>query len=555
MAQHNKLVNGGDESGSYKENNCFRSESKGFDSRRLSKGPAKDMATLREELKQEQQKSIKKYGEAIMKRDQETTISVENLRKARHPPNALDLQSVQAADSQACTNKRMPGANDTLQAARAPGSWLQGDESTARNSKLMDVWDNTSEISGDEDTMSIDSTAPMRDGKTINRRRPGDAPTFAGWNGDTIPTPINWHTEPTFNNSSDSFLKAFHQWLEGVNLQTMGPSESGPPRQVLDLNVVRRGDLHADGLTFVPKEKLKIPIGGEHRYGYNVQDADEVQWRLNESTEHDWKDWGKLDPGDGENAEHGEETAEILCRNMNAHWAKERAEKLRQAHRNRIQADEIRFATDVQENNMVPKANIYIRPAIRADLNQILFIFNSYVENSARTSELEKIQLSEMHDRLDDSENENLPFLVAVLKDFKKTKHTAARTTSTEKVVGYGLATDFCLPDRAEKFTAELELYVHPEWLHKKLGSCLLDKLLEVCDRGYIRRQGYIFHSDEPKKYYPGGDRDLLSLVFVLRYWQSRDDLEYEGIKVWLSEFDFEEKGVLERVGIKKGRM
>lgn len=524
------------------------------DPRGSTKGAAKDIAALREELEKEKQKSIQRYGQVIMKKDQEITTSNDSLHKARQAPTAYAPPLVEAQESQTYADEPLFNANHTLQATHDPEARSRG-ERKPRRSKLINVWGTTTDSSDDAETMSADSITPMHHGKFPDRRRSGVGIALPGWDSNPVPPPVDWQTEAIFNNSSSAFFQGFQKWLENVCSQTMPLDAPSSRRRVLDLTVVPWEDLHADGLALVPKQMLKIPRGEEQRYGYTTKDAEEFQNRSHDMDEHDWEDWGKLDPKDEQNAEHGEETAEMLCRNMNAHWAKERAEKLRRAQQNKIQADSIRFAADVQENKMVPKANIYIRPAIRADIPQVLFIFNSYVENSARTSELEKIQLSEMQGRLDDSANERLPFLVAILKDFKSTKHTAAHTTNIERVVGYGLATDFCLSDRAEKYTAELELYVHQEWLHKKIGSCLLDKLLEVCDGGYIRRQGYFFHSDEPSKYYPGGSRDLMSLVFVFRFFYQREESEFERVKNWLAEFDFEEKGLFDHVGMKKGRM
>lgn len=552
MSPHNSVSSGRSSNSSASRSGTRKPKASTANEQQPSKGPPKNMAAIREQLKQVQGKAIRDLGEVIKNKEKEKdfTISTETLHKARVAPEHSASQPMNATANSTYPDGLANGTNNVAQ------SWSQDYVATPR-SKLVEEWRIGSDDSGDAENAenaSIDSTTPMKHGELPDKNTGGPEFAPAGWNGNVLPN-IVWHTEPTFYNSSSSFLKAFHRWLEDVNTETLPDKGSGSQRQQLDHESVFKKDWHADGLSLIPRERLTIPSGREHLYGYTMTDPDEFRHNSRDNGRPTWEDWGKLDPKDEQNTAHREETAAILCRNLNAHWVKEQADKIKNAQRHKIHADSIRYATEVQENTMVPKTNIYIRPAVRADLDQILSIFNSYVESHSRTSELEKIQVVEMEDRLADCENEQLPFLVAILKDFKSTRHTAARTTQVERVVGYGLATDFCLPDRAEKFTAELELYVHQEWVHKKIGSCLLDKLLEVCDPGYIRRQGYFFHSDDPSRYYPGGNRNLLSLVFVIRYFRNRDEAELEGIKKWLAEFEFEQTGVLERVGVKKGKI
>ncbi|KAL9625397.1 MAG: hypothetical protein Q9160_000460 [Pyrenula sp. 1 TL-2023] len=513
------------------------------------KQPPKDKATIKEQLRQAQDRKIREIGEVIKNKEKEKdyTISPDILHKARIVPEHLASEPLDAAANLMYSNGP---SNDTDNVTQ---SWYQ-DHITTPGSKLSDEWRIGSDDSVDAETASIDSVTPMRHGELPEKKKGGPELGPAGLDGNVLPTVV-WHTEPTFHNNSTFFQNLFNSWLQNVCNQTMPAEGSGSHRQQLDCETIFEKDWHPDGLSLVPRDRLVIPNGGEYLYGYDMTDRDQFGHNSRDTGRPTWEDWGKLDPKDDQNKAHGGETAAFLCRNMMGHRAKEKADKLKASQRYSDRARSIRYATEVQENSMVPKTNIYIRPAIRADLDQILSIFNSYVENHARTSELEKIQIIEMQDRLVDCENERLPFLVAILKDFKSTRHTAARTTQAERVVGYGLATDFCLPDRAEKFTAELELYVHREWVRKKIGSCLLDKLIEVCDPGYISRQGYFFHSDDPSRYYPGGNRDLLSLVFVVRYFRNGDEQELEDIKNWLAEFEFKQTGVLERVGVKKGKI
>jgi Sortase and related acyltransferases len=208
------------------------------------------------------------------------------------------------------------------------------------------------------------------------------------------------------------------------------------------------------------------------------------------------------------------------------------------------------FLSQQEPNPYVPKANIYLRPAENRDVPGLLELCNWYIHNTALCADLESLTHTEMVQRIADSRQEKLPFIVAVERN---NRHALDHR---ERVLGYALATDYMGQNTAGRHTVELEVLVSNG--SKRLGSrCLMDKLLEVCDATYVPHWGYFFDSDldERPGYSCGGRRTLARLIFT--YCYPEDDLsEYQRVKSWLKEtYNFHEQGVLKGVCVKFSKL
>ncbi|RDW90090.1 GNAT family N-acetyltransferase [Aspergillus mulundensis] len=242
-----------------------------------------------------------------------------------------------------------------------------------------------------------------------------------------------------------------------------------------------------------------------------------------------------LDPNDEKSQAHAHETVAGYCYNFNL-----RKRKLEEAEEHRkimSRQAELEARRQPLRSSNSPVANIYLRPVnIDKDIEELMAIYNWYTEKSFISPNIYLLNENNVRERIEESQNAHLPFIVAVER-------------RTEKVVGYALARDF---DRQEasRFTAELELYVADDHTSLGIGRCLLDKLLEICDPTYTPKCGYSFEVSKAERsgYFSGGRRRLSRLIFALSYvdMKAGDISKHKRVKQWLKERgEFEEQGLL----------
>ncbi len=410
-----------------------------------------------------------------------------------------------------------------------------------------------SEVPSDTETASGDSVAPMDNGRLLRKNRPAgpDAP-LADWSRIWMPPPADWDERPRFNNNSAEFVGEFGQWNETTAAQSLNAA-TGVPFTRLSRDLVENPDLHPDGLNLVDPT-MSVDVDTAYQYGYSGDALTTIQ--------HDARlidpdifvnDWGKLDSRDADNLKFKNECCNDLVRNYNLNIAKEREQEISLRRAQKLARRQAGPMVSLP-NPHTPRINIYLRPAVLSDMPQLQDIYNSYIKNSVRPAELHPISHSDMLNRWTDSTDEKLPFIVAVSKSAKINR---AVGNAVEKIVGWASATDWVSRHSVERFTVELEIYVHQQHLHQGVGKCLMDKLIDSTDRGYIARKGYPF-SCAPEVYHgysAGGARDLIKLLIVVRSMDKprngkENDLPW--IKKWLeNEWNFEQQGHFLKAGVK----
>ncbi|KAK2768374.1 hypothetical protein FQN54_000229 [Arachnomyces sp. PD_36] len=256
-----------------------------------------------------------------------------------------------------------------------------------------------------------------------------------------------------------------------------------------------------------------------------------------------------LDLNDPRNAEHAHETSAGFIHNTNVRKAKEAAIKEEEKRQTQMEYRSL-MVLEPEQNPNVPRANIFLRPVENGDINGLTALYNIYVKNTVRTLERQEITDQDMLDRKNECSRENLPFIVAIERRVEGRSHTQA-------VVGFASATDFFGSHTAGNHTAELDLFVHPDRCRLGIANCLIDKLLEVCDRTFVPKKGYWFNANYGghAAYSPGGNRELARLIFIIHFAES-DKSEYLWLKDWLeSRFMFEEQALLKGVAYKRDRV
>jgi L-amino acid N-acyltransferase YncA len=428
-------------------------------------------------------------------------------------------------------------------------------------------------------------------------KKPVAPDTLMQWDGKLQPPPVDWADRPRFDNKNPDFKEAFNQWGEAV---LEGPSLN-PNFHTLDEAQIDDISLHPDGIGMVARNTTITPSNAVH-YGYSLDHKDpgeeRTTWDIQPLTDNELNQNSTVDVDDPQNQPIFQECTETIVQRYLAHNDINfntivRNETLE------IKDSEVpqKKATKPQKEShpYAPKVAIYIRPAVKTDLSQMLEIYNWHVENGPRTAEFSAATDEDMRGRLDHVETAKLPLIVAVSKATRRNRYKQAeaaktkvekKTTSSntdsdttaaiqrERILGWASAQDFTTQDFVERTSAELEIYVDPKSQHLGVGRCLLDKLLEACDRGYLKKGGCDFNCAPERRhlYISGGGRDLHKLYFAVRTWNrpkqqgkgkpaeegltlhQEDDYEV-WLKAWLERNDFEVEGRMKKVGAKNGRL
>lgn len=100
------------------------------------------------------------------------------------------------------------------------------------------------------------------------------------------------------------------------------------------------------------------------------------------------------------------------------------------------------------------------------------------------------------------------------------------------------------------RFTYELEIYVHHEYLQQGVGSCLFDQLLTMVNPGYLTKGGYDWV--RRGEYLEHGCERVVKMVNFSYPHEKTADVEWLG--QLLREFGFRRAGHLKGVGFKFGK-
>ena len=457
----------------------------------------------------------------------------------------------------------------------------------------------------DDSTTSGDSMQAIHDGnvrkKTDHTRAQA---SLVGWDGKMQPPPIDWNDRPCFDNNAPEFKNSFNQWTDAV---VEFVTQSSPDLRFEEISHATVLDVsqHADGLGMVSRMHA-ITSKNAHTYGYGADVAELARHEARPLTHAELFCVDKVDVEDPSNEVILQETTEMVVQRFLAH-SNITTQQMTGAEgepANPPKPEDLQIH-QAAENENVPELNIYLRPACRNDIPQLTRIYNWYVDNSSKPTERDRITDVDMRQRYEMVTDAKFPFIVAV----EKTRNSKASKRSTralqsphpvqntnpnyhgtleeERIVGWASAQDFAAADYVERISAEVEVYVAHGVRQRGVGRCLLDKLIDATDRGYLKRGGYSFHcaSEQMHLYETGGGRELHKLYFILRKFSNPrrsthsvsngvsgkgkghisangttnpvDDQEDDNVmwlQEWLETFGFKVEGILMEAGAKDGR-
>ena len=472
-----------------------------------------------------------------------------NLRNTREPQSRLAASADPNIVSKASRNPRWCSKDE-----------LKPEPNLETNSN---AWGSEAPVS----VASGDSLRPMHlHGRLFTGPPAGenddDVAALAGWDGKLQPPPVDWNDRPRYNNNSSAFKNGLNNWFATAAVECYGSTDRIHMFKNIPRHVISNVEWHPDGIAMTRRE-YTLNAHNLSKYGYEIDPTDVAKY-AEEVKPEDYEDWGKLDMREHDNLKFKDETTEQLVKNWLAHYANSKKTislAVLPGHKKPNKASKV---PKPEVNPHEPSVNIYIRPAVKADMQQMTDLYNWWVEKSARPAEVRPIDITDMRLRFDTSKGDDrLPFIVAILKAKKEVQRNHHNGLKVEQVVGFALATGFTAADYAEHIAAELEIYVHHKYLRQGIGRCLMDRLMCATDRGHMERGGYPFHCDpaESHWYEVGGVRNLHKLMFVARqYSRPRKDCPEEfdvttWMKKWLvKDWDFEEEACLKQAGAKDGR-
>lgn len=205
------------------------------------------------------------------------------------------------------------------------------------------------------------------------------------------------------------------------------------------------------------------------------------------------------------------------------------------------------------------KANIYLRNArAGADDRQIADIYNHYVLNSVQAAEMQPRSVADIADRTEAARRNGYTCIVAVERGDQKLQGRRCGLPSLlsieEKVVGYAMADDFLCNTTMYKYSAEMEMHIHPDYLRQGIGSVLLDRMIFLLDPEHrIRIRGAEWREKDVSFVNPGAMRWTQNISCSVPYKLGAGGDRVKWMATWLKSFGFEKVGEWDKVGVKLG--
>lgn len=234
-------------------------------------------------------------------------------------------------------------------------------------------------------------------------------------------------------------------------------------------------------------------------------------------------------------------------------------------------------------NPHAPLLNIYIRRATLRDMPEIRDIYNHYVDHGVCTPETSGRTTLDMQERFQvcmtrsvacvpspnehaaksqqDTQTNTLPYLVACerggtsSKGQRRARKFNADFVLPDRIVGFAHADDYNDMLSMYRFTAEIEVFTHKEFLMKGIAKCLLDKLIGLLDPGYVERGGFEVVGDDLIGI---GPSRLIKMIVCNFPYDAKKPEKVEWVGRWLCSpewLGFKEVGNLEGVGNKEGKV
>lgn len=402
-----------------------------------------------------------------------------------------------------------------------------------------------------------------------------------GWNGDWLPPPEEWAARKGF--TSRHFSQVIEQWANEHSRNCTRLMDIDSP----DFFGLQQEDGKWVNKDLVPRYWLHETIDNDsprkfweqlpHRAPAPMSDVD-----IMEDPPY-WERWtdgqpddcfmatlvvpeARIDPTDTEN--ELESPFALLCveeRLGRIIEIKENKQRRQKAKQNRPIPKSTHEGPALPDRQLKPKANMYLRPVQPADIPGVMvrssihiritlwltmaqIIYNHYVKNSVHAAELEEQTEAQIRSWIDGIIQAGLPCLVAVSK---RNQRKGPQGYVTETIVGFTYLTELADSNGMYRFTFELEVYVHPGYIHQGIGKCLLDQMMYMSNTGYNKRGGYEWVNDF--EYLKNGKSHTIKTILTNVHYERGENAEWA--TSYLGDFGFKKAGRISQIGHKAGKV
>ena len=386
---------------------------------------------------------------------------------------------------------------------------------------------------------------------------------LAAWDGQWLTPPIEWNMRGQFNNNTRKHV----QWMEDWVLDRVMEALNKPVK----LDIANAGWLTGNS-----------PASGTSKQWQTFPEdcvADHVPLEYGPV---DWSQAPTLPPNDpySQTIERRNQTSLSLAKKFCREHYTEKISAMKEKLARRVEHAQMKRQAEQSRLERAPKANIYIRPAQLSDIPQIKHLYNHYVLNTTHALELEATDDLEWQNRLQGAEDENLAFLVAVLKAAKKyglgaregrrgergrrggfarrngftRPENIQRDFASETIVGFSYAEDHAGMHTMFQHTVELQLFVDPNHYMNGIGKTLMDRMMTSLDKSYMMEAATDFVDDGKMCYDIGGARDVHKILVTVGFHYG-EEKEFEWRKSWLEQkWEFDHIGTMNCLGKKFGK-
>lgn len=233
-----------------------------------------------------------------------------------------------------------------------------------------------------------------------------------------------------------------------------------------------------------------------------------------------------------------------------------------------IEASNRRFAEIAalpeEPNQFAPAIDMYLRPAEEKDVADIAAIYNHYIVSSIIPEDQQKVTPEDMLEVLKITKMDKLPFIVAVKGRAPTFNDAQGRPGSSKKAImpavesaigfsfserfNYGFAGKWNGRSRA---TANLQLYVHPDYTRKGVGRNLLDRLIHCITPSYAYRNGCSWINATDNRVNESSGGGLFHQVLFQVPVEPKDDPTIDWLSKFLFKFYFKENDPKDRKRLK----
>lgn len=383
---------------------------------------------------------------------------------------------------------------------------------------------------------------------------------LADWSGDWAPPPIEWDIRPQFQDHD--LAESIQQWMSKIDREATGSAAGKfktPREQLLGLD------------DDAPVEICPSEWSPDH-----VEEYDIMTWlfrhmkfislpKFEDLVDTDvnmkpyWmRYWGRErerleeirfpdappDPAEPVSPKRSKQTS-MRSAEEHVERFKRRQDRTRAAKkdRRRFNQDNANFVPQVTAHT--PLVNMFIRSAEPRDLVQITALINRNIQTQVDMPEMQPLPQEVWADRLVENQAVGLPFLVAVERHERQPNGPPRPSAARDFIIGCTFADEYS--DRSDmlRYAVEIECFVHEDYMRKKVGSALLDKLLCILDPVWPGFGGYDYIGPS------SGNVRVVKNIMVHFYVDSEDADKFNWCSSWLKRFGFDKRGDIPGVGRK----